>query len=614
MPDAFKHQHEETVPLVWHHMHSSPDNILGHVVLEHSEGSTRAHGYFNDTKAGQNAKKLVAHKDITFLSIYANQLVERAKQVFHGMIREVSLVTAGANPGAKIDFIAIQHGDDPNDLTTSEDEAVIYTGELIEFIVHEDAPVQHQNGDGDGGNGETVGDVFNTLNEKQKNAVYYMLQQASGGSGEAEQSDQDDNSLSHEGQEGSTEMTRNVFEQNGDSGGGGGTLAVKERIHLSADQVHTIMADAQRVGSFKEAVLMHATEYGIEDIELLFPDARNIRGGPPLAMHRQMDWVPGVMSGTTHSPFSRVKMFFADLTQEEARAKGYIKTQMKKEEWFGVARRTTEPCTIYKKQKLDRDDIVDIVDFDVVAWVRQEMRVMLDEEIARAVLLGDGREIDDPDKILPNCLRPIVEEPDFYNTQIGMADLLDYSGNDPEEATAAAEEFIDRIILSRKFYRGSGAPTFFTTEDVVSKLLLQRDRQGRRLYPTEAELASGLRVSKIVPVEVMEAEQHSNIIGILVNLKDYTIGADKGGQIANFDDFDIDFNQYKYLMETRLSGALTMPKCCITYTRGPKTNLGALSRYPSLKDVDGEGTGPDAIWGGRKPGPHNSKEVEDEGE
>jgi len=545
-PDAFKHQDKMTVPLVWQHGHDSPENILGHALLEHRQDGIYAYGFFNETKSGQSSKTLVRHGDIKSLSIYANKLVEKGKVVLHGSIREVSLVLSGANPGALIDNISIAHGD--GDYERLDDEAVIYTGLSLE---HEDVAeaeeeeVVHTEG-------KTVQDVYNSFTQEQKDVVHFMIGAALESKSVAQSDDtpaitQDDASpedtLTH--QEG-TVMTHNVFEQNG----GAPTTA---RPTLTHDQLKTIVDDAKRLGSFKESFLQHAVTYGIENIDLLFPDARTIANSPEF-VSRRMEWVSGVINGTRHSPFSRIKSQSADITHDEARAKGYVKGALKKEEWFALTERVTTPQTIYKKQKLDRDDIIDITDLDVVAWLKAEMRVMLDEEIARAVLVGDGRDVADADKIKETYIRPIVSDDEFYTHQTVVDD--DVVGDD----------LVDAIVIQREFYRGSGNPAMYCTERTITELLVLKDTLGRRLYSTEAELASALRVSKIVTVPIMDGvtvidiadgTTVCDVVCILVNLSDYTLGADKGGAIAMFDDFDIDYNQYKYLIETRLSGALT---------------------------------------------------------
>ena len=539
--DAFKHNDGQTVPLVWNHQHNESANVLGHAVLENREEGVYAYCTFNDTEAGQNAKLLVEHGDVTALSIYANKLKQNGGNVMHGTIREVSLVLAGANPGAFIDNV-IRHGED------CEDEAVIYTGE--ELVLQHADDQNNNKGDAEMDNkGEkTIQDVFDTLTEEQKNVVYALIGQALEDQSMA-QSGLDDDYLEFGGDE---EMKHNVFE---------GRETEKENV-LSHDAMETIFKDAKRYGSLKESFLAHANDYGIKDIEWLFPDAKNVNM-PPDFIKRDDSYVQKVMRGVHHVPFSRIKSMHANITADEARAKGYIKGNRKKEEVFTLLKRTTVPTTIYKKQKLDRDDVVDITDFDVVAWLKMEMRMMLDEEIARAILVGDGRLSDSDDKINEQCIRPIASDDDLYcvkaKVSVGAAATED----------EVAKAFIKTVIKSRKEYKGSGSPTLFTTEDVLTNCLLLEDKNGRIIYDTVEKLATALRVKEIVTVEVMEGaktkveEQEKPLMALMVNLVDYYVGADKGGAVNMFDDFDIDYNQQKYLMETRCSGALVKPYSAI---------------------------------------------------
>ena len=537
--DAFKHNDGQTVPLVWNHQHNESANVLGHAVLENREEGVYAYCTFNDTEAGQNAKLLVEHGDVTALSIYANKLKQNGGNVMHGTIREVSLVLAGANPGAFIDNV-IRHGED------CEDEAVIYTGEELVLQHADDQNNNNDKGDAEMDNkGEkTIQDVFDTLTEEQKNVVYALIGQALEDQSMA-QSGLDDDYLEFGGDE---EMKHNVFE---------GRETEKENV-LSHDAMETIFKDAKRYGSLKESFLAHANDYGIKDIEWLFPDAKNVNM-PPDFIKRDDSYVQKVMRGVHHVPFSRIKSMHANITADEARAKGYIKGKRKKEEVFTLLKRTTSPTTIYKKQKLDRDDVVDITDFDVVAWLKMEMRMMLDEEIARAILVGDGRLSDSDDKINEQCIRPIASDDDLYcvkaKVSVGAAATED----------EIAKAFIKTVIKSRKEYKGSGSPTLFTTEDVLTNCLLLEDKNGRIIYDTVDKLATALRVKEIVTVEVMEGaktkveSQDKPLMALMVNLVDYYVGADKGGAVNMFDDFDIDYNQQKYLMETRCSGALVKP-------------------------------------------------------
>lgn len=534
--DAFKDNDGESVPLVWQHLHNDTGNILGHAVLENREDGVYAYGKFNDTEAGRNAKELVEHGDITALSIYANKLLQKGSSVLHGAIREVSLVLSGANPGALIDNLSIEHSD--GSYNTDESEAIIYTDSTLSLSHEEKEEKKDDSKDlkheeKEMPKDKTIKDVFDAFTEEQKNVVYYMIGLALEGE-EAEHS------------EGGDYMKANVFDYEDDYG----------QETLSHSQIEEIIGDAKKLGSLKESFLMHAQEYGIENIDYLFPDARNLDNTPDF-IKRETDWVAGVIGGTRHSPFSRIKTTHADITADEARAKGYVTGALKKEEVIKLLKRVTIPTTVYKKQKLDRDDMIDITDLDVVAWLKSEMRMMLDEELARAVLVGDGRDAADEDKINEENIRPIYKENPMYAHRISV----------PADADNAA--MVEAIIRSRKFYKGSGNPVFYTHTDVLTDMLLMKDGMGRRLYSTEAELASALRVSKIIEVPVMEGLTNteeavtSDLIGIIVNLKDYNMGADKGGAISMFDDFDIDYNQYKYLIETRCSGALTKPKSAI---------------------------------------------------
>lgn len=540
--DAFKHNDGETVPLVWQHMHNDPNNVLGHALLENREDGVYAYCLFNDSEAGKQAKLLVQHGDINALSIHANQLQQKGSNVLHGQIREVSLVLAGANPGARIDNVEIRHTDGTYD--TDDSEAIIYTGEDLSL---EDVEFEHA----DSEDGKTMKDVFDTLNEEQKNVVYAMIAHALGGNEEEiEQSadEDDEDTINHSNKGGKGTMKKNVFDSKDDG---------KEKKNvLTHSQIQAIFADAKKCGSLKEAFLEHAGTYGIDNIDILFPDAQTITNSPDF-IKRETEWVAGVLSGTRHTPFSRIKSVTADITADEARAKGYITGNEKTEEVFGLLKRETTPTTIYKKQKLDRDDIIDITDLDVVAWLKAEMRVMLDEELARAVLIGDGRDVLSPDKINESKIRPIYKDDDLYAHKV----LID--------ADADTLDIMDEIVRARVNYKGSGNPVLYTTNTILTNMLLIRDTTGHRLFKTKAEVESALMVSKIVEVEVMENQSRVDgadtidLIGLLVNLKDYSLGADKGGQVSMFDDFDIDYNQYKYLLETRCSGALTKPKSAL---------------------------------------------------
>ena len=559
LKDAFKHNDGQTVPLVWNHDHNDPLNVLGHALLENRDEGVYAYCTFNDTDAGRNAKALVEHGDVTALSIYANQLKQQGPNVLHGAIREVSLVLAGANPGAFIDSI-IRHGEE------SDEEAIIYTGEelVIEHACGGATPkkkemehsqntiVNDKNLDevkdnftpSSGNKEKTVQDVFDTLNEEQKTVVYALIGQA------LDDSNQNENNE----KEGNDNMKHNVFDQD---------QKEKENVLTHAD-METIISEGKRYGSLKDSFLAHTAQYGIDHIDYLFPDAKNVTNQPDF-IKRDDSYVQKVLRGVHHTPFSRIKSTHANITADEARAKGYIKGHLKKEEVFTLLKRTTTPTTIYKKQKMDRDDIIDITDFDVVAYIKAEMRMMLDEEIARAILVGDGRSTSSDDKIPETNIRPIAKDEDLYTIKAPVA----VAANATEDVIAKA--FIRTVIKSRKEYKGSGSPTLFTTEDMLTNCLLLEDNNGRIIYDSVDKLATTLRVKEIVPVEVMEgvtrtvSSKNLPLMAILVNLNDYYVGADKGGAINMFDDFDIDYNQEKYLIETRISGALVKPYSAIAF-------------------------------------------------
>jgi hypothetical protein len=544
--DAFKDNDGATVPLVWQHLHDDPSNILGHALLENREDGVYVYGIFNDSPAGKNTKELVEHKDITGLSIYANGLIQKGADVLHGAIREVSLVLAGANPGAFIDNLCIEHSDGTT--VSDESEAVIYTGLVLEHkatapVVKDPPPVVDDPASTT--DNLTVQEVFDSLTDIQKNVVYAMIAQALD-EGDASHSEEDPEDIKHS--EGGNKMKNNVFDNSNKDKVKGQTL--------SHDQLREIVEDAKKCGSFKESFLSHVATYGIENIDLLFPDAQAIADSPDF-ISRRMDWVQSIIGGTKHSPFSRIKSMAADITADEARALGYVKGNLKKEEVISLLRRITTPTTVYKKQKLDRDDIIDITDLDVVAWLKAEMRVMLDEEIARAVLIGDGRDIESADKIDETCLRPIAFDDEMYAHKVVLP------------ANVVGDALVEAVIRARSIYKGTGMPTFYTANSVIADLLLLKDGIGRRLYTTILDLAAALRVADVVAVEVFETIP--SLLGIVVNINDYTIGADKGGEVNMFDDFDIDYNQMKYLMETRISGALTKPKSALVITRSQGT-------------------------------------------
>lgn len=549
---AFKECDGKTVPLVWNHDHNNPEQVLGHADLENRDAGVYAYCSFNDTTAGKNAKELVKHGDVVSLSIYANRLKQNGSEVLHGAIREVSLVLAGANPGALIDSV-ISHGE------LSEEEAVIYTGEELSLSHADENNSDNEKEDtmakDDTTNEKTVKDVFDTLTEEQKNVVYFLIGQAvedaekNGTSYDDDDEDDDDNDdVEHSDFNYGGNMKYNLFSDEGEP-----------MDTLSHAETAAIFADAKRGGSLKDAVL----EHGIEQIDWLFPEAKNLEN-PPAWITKPQEWVSTVMNGVSHSPFSRVKTQFANLTEDEARAKGYIKGNRKKEQVFSLLKRSIDPQTVYKLQKLDRDDIIDITDFDVVSWIKGEMRGQLDWELARAYLIGDGRETSDDDKIFENHIQPIWTDHDLFTIHALMT--LPTATTVDQKAKA----FIRSCIKARKNYKGSGNPVLFTTEDMLTDMLLLEDQIGHIIYDSEAKLATALRVSKIVTVPDMENLTRSvdgttrTLDGIIVNLSDYRVGADKGGAVNMFDDFDIDYNKYAYLIETRCSGALIKPFSAIT--------------------------------------------------
>ena len=584
--DAFKDDNGKIVPLVWNHDHNDPDNVLGHALLENREDGVYAYCSFNDTPKAQTARELLNHRDIGSLSIHANQLKQsKNKDVLHGCIREVSLVLAGANSGAVIDFPVINHGDGEYDI--DYDEANIYphieelslehgeipfeesddqTNEIEETeekavsedLHHADDSKKEDKKMAEGtetkaketDDNETIGEVMDTLTDKQKDAVAAVLAIA------LEENDKNSNKEDED-------VKHNVFENE----------QYEEGEVLTHGEIVELFAGAKRekVTSLKDYMLEHSIDttgmivsegqstYGFNDPGMLYPEPKSLNN-PPEWIKRDTSWVSVVMNGVHKTPFSRIKSQYADLTEDEARAKGYMKGNLKKEQVFTILKRSTGPCTIYKKQKLDRDDIIDITDFDVVRWIRSEMEGQLDEEIARAILIGDGRPADSDDKVKEDCIRPIAKDVPLFNVKVNV--------QVPAGATGAekADSIIDSVLRARKQYKGSGNPTFFTTEDWLTEMLLLKDGIGHRLYKTEAELATALRVSKIVTVEVMEGYEVDDkpLVGIIVNLTDYNVGADKGGEKNLFDDFDIDYNQYKYLIETRRSGALIKPYSAMT--------------------------------------------------
>lgn len=558
--DAFKHDDGIKVPLVWNHQHNDPRNVLGHAWLENRPEGVYTYGFFNDSESGEIGKILVKHGDICALSIYANQLQQRGCDVLHGEIREVSLVHAGANPGAFIDSM-LKHGENSND------EAIIYTGMPL-YLSHSDADKQEDKADDgekketsekkddpekktDSDEEKTVADVINSMTEEQKNVMYAMIGRAMDDQGESDPESEDNNDDDSKG--GTNTMKHNVFDK--DDRQKENVLVHSDGSEVSSEEISTIFGDIKRYGSLKDSVLAH----GIDNVDYLFPDAQTLANTPEF-IQRDTGWVKKVMSGVHHTPFSRIKSIFADITEDDARAKGYFKGKLKKEEVFGLLKRTTTPTTVYKKQKMDRDDVVDITDFDVVAWLKSEMRMMLDEELARAYLIGDGRLASSDDKINEQNIRPIFKDEELYTIQATVS--VQSSATEDDKA----REFIRTAIKARKNYKGSGQPTLYTTEDILTDCLLLTDTTGRDLYTDVAQLAKKLRVKEIVTVPVMEGVNGKNggaLMGIIVNLADYNVGADRGGAVNMFDDFDIDYNQQKYLIETRCSGALIKPYSAI---------------------------------------------------
>lgn len=610
--NAFRHNDGQTVPLVWNHQHSDPDNILGHALLKNRDNGVYAYCSFNNTESGKAAKELVEHGDVRSLSIYANQLKQSGSDVLHGMIREVSLVLSGANPGAFIDSVISHSSNEETGLIINYDESLT--------LYHSDDDDEDDDSDE-----ETIEDVFNTLTDKQKNVVYALIGEALSEEEEKNMKHSDDLTLEEILDTLDEEQEDIIFEflamisdnqealdsfKNGDFDFSlipeadddfiedfgevleslteeqetafyaaitfliehGGEVDMKHNLFdndemyddesvLSHSEMASIISDAKRYGSMKDAVLAH----GIDHIDYLFPDAQQI-GDNPLFIQRDMTWVSKVFNNTHKTPFSRIKSIFANITEDEARAKGYIKGKMKKDEVFSLLKRSTDPTTVYKKQKLERDDVIDIIDFDVVTWLKAEMRMMLDEEIARAILVGDGRLSSSDDKINENNIRPIWKDDELYTIKQKI--------EAPHDATepVKAKAFIRAVIKSRKNYKGSGQPTLFTTEDVLTECLLLEDKDGRIIYDNLEKLATVLRVKEIVTVPVMENleridtkndNKKCTLMGIIVNLQDYNVGADKGGAVNMFDDFDIDYNAQKYLIETRCSGALVKPYSAI---------------------------------------------------
>ena len=558
MKDAFKDNDGQKVPLVWNHQHDDPNEVLGHALLENRDEGVYAYCKFNDTESGQTAKSLVLNGDVDKLSIYANKLKSNMNQVIHGCIREVSLVLAGANPGAYIDSVVV-HADGAED----EEEGTIYTDEQISVNMEhsekksEEKEEKKMNDNPEMKHAETetgektVQEVFDTLTEEQKEVVYAII-------GEAVEEAKNDAGDEDEGEEeGEENMKHNVFDNDNN----------REDVLAHSEFVKSAIADAKKYGSMRESFIAHAEEAGLEwnannDFSPLFPDATNINR-EPVMVEKDNSWVAKVMAQVKHSPFSRVKNTLGRMDETTARAKGYIKGSKKANIQMAVLNRVTTPTTVYIKNDIDRDDVIDITDFDVVAWQKKEMRKQLDKELALAMLLGDGRDVSDQYKINEQNIRPVVSDDDLYTIKYTVKEGVDYnnasnshSGND-----SVAKGIIRAALKARKEYKGSGRPTFYTTEDCLTDMLLIEDQNGRVIYDSIDKLATALRVNEIVTIPEMESRK--DIYGIIVNLNDYTAGADKGGSINMFDDFDIDYNQMKYLMETRMSGALTQPYSAI---------------------------------------------------
>ena len=579
LKDAFKQNDGQKVPLVWNHQHNDPSEILGHALLENREEGVYAYCKFNNTESGQTAKSLVTNGDVDKLSIYANRLKTHMNNVMHGCIREVSLVLAGANPGAFIDTV-ISHGEDAE----AEEEGIIYTDEHIETIKHSDdesdkkgeTDMEDENKKvdeekKDENNEKTIQEVFETLNEEQKNAVYAIVGQALEHSDDSEDdsaddskdeseddsknkdNDSEDNSENNN-DEGEEDMKHNVFDNDKNN----------DEVLQHSEILASAIQDAKKYGSLKESVIEHAAINNITDIGKLFPDATALNK-EPIMIEKDQTWVGKIINTIKHTPFSRVKVTMGKMTEPQARAKGYIKGNKKTNIQMAALNRIVTPTTVYIKNEIDRDDVIDITDFDVVAWQKREMRKELDKELALAALLGDGRDISDNDKINEQNIIPIIKDVDTFTIKYTITEGVDYkqANNSASNNDSFTKGIIRAAIRSRKEYKGSGSPTFFTTEDYLTDMLLIEDQNGRRIYESLAQLALALRVKEIVTIPEMEQEAYKDIVGVIVNMADYTMGADKGGSVNMFDDFDIDYNQMKYLMETRCSGALTVPYSAI---------------------------------------------------
>ena len=568
MNDAFKENNGQKVPLVWNHQHDDPSEVLGHALLENRSDGVYAYCKFNNTESGQNAKALVQNGDVDKLSIYANKLKTVANNVIHGCIREVSLVLAGANPGAYIDSVIV-HGEG----SEIEEEGVIYTSENIDVIEHADSSddkeskkdekeetVKMENKDPEKKEEQkkdkTVQEVFDTLNEEQKDAVYAIVGQAVEDAKKDSSDDEENNKEEGENED----MKHNVFDKDDN-----------QEVLMHSEMINEAIRDAKKYGSMKESFLAHAEANNMENYEILFPDATELYKEPRV-IEEDRSWVAKVMNKVHHTPFSRVKTTFGRMSETEARAKGYIKGNLKTDIKMSFLNRVTTPTTVYIKNDIDRDDVIDITDFDIVAWQKREMRKNLDKELALAMLLGDGRNVSDPNKINEQNIRPVIKDNEMYTIQYTVTDGVDYNNanNSHSENDSVTKGVIRAAIKSRKQYKGSGRPTFYTTEDLLTDMLLIEDQNGRLIYDSIQKLCTALRVDEIVTIPEMEGEAYKDIYGIIVNMADYTAGADKGGSVNMFDDFDIDYNQMKYLMETRMSGALTVPYSAIVLKKEVK--------------------------------------------
>lgn len=582
-PQAFKGQGGTRVPLVWQHSHGDPTNVLGHAILEARSDGMYAYGFLNETPRGSHAREMIKHGDVTRLSIWANEIMERGNSVLHGVIREVSLVMAGANPGAVIDNVTISHSDEDGETyeTVLDDEVIIHSGvDLVcgDLIIDENGDVIHaadsvedtnqKQGDGMAtkdatDEGPTIGEIYDNMTDEQKEVLHFMV-------GKAIEDALAEASVEHAQEiEG---IYMNVFEGT-DNGG-------NDRVVISHDDMKAIITDANRRGSLRDAVSDYALSHGIENIDLLFPDAKELNDSIDV-LARRSEWVANIMGKAHKSPFSRIRTTHADLTYDQARAKGYVTGAVKREEFFGLIQRVTTPTTVYKKQKLERDDVLDISSMDIVAWLKAEMRLMLDEEIARAMLVGDGRDISDPDKISELHIRPVANDHELYTSKV----YVNVNG-----VGGTAMDIVDAVIQNRSKYRGTGTPSFYTSENTIASFLLLKDSLGRRMYRTLDELKNELRVAEIIPVEVLG--EYPDILGIMFNPIDYNFGTDRGGQVTMFDDFDIDYNKHKYLIEGRTSGALTRLKSAIVVLATDAASVEVTPVAPTFDPENGELTIP----------------------